>query len=297
VWSSEDGSQWSAVDGPAEWQDVELAAAADGPAGVIAVGTRFICPEQEGDRATISGSIWQSSDPTTWVELDVEMPDVSLLAVESTGGVYVAAGGYDPTGLGSGMAIVSSADGAAWDSPVLEEDADLTFSGLAYSVETGWVAIGAQRHTQSAEAIVWQSADGETWTRHQAPAGLESAPVVDLAAGLSGRVVAVATRVAGQSGPTVYFSSDGLTWTPAPLGTPSFSGIESIGSGYIGWQNELQHPDYGVWTSIDGVAWGKTQSPGEFTPADVLLADDILVANCPHYIAVPICVAGMRVAN
>jgi hypothetical protein len=120
--------------------------------------------------------------------------------------------------------------------------------------------------------------------------------VFDLAAGRDTGVIAVGTSLDGAS-PTIHFSMDGMSWTPAPIGTPSFSNVESIGIGYVGWQNGLQEADYGVWTSIDGVAWGETDAPDDFYFADVVLVEDALFANCPSYIATPMCVAGVQVVE
>jgi hypothetical protein len=137
--------------------------AAAGP-GLVAVGG-------EGGLA----AIWTSADGITWSRVP---HDNALFGVESSWIVSVTAGGPGVVAVGTVVeesnqpaAVWTSVDGITWsrvlhDNAVFGEDGWSEMRSLV-AVDDGLIAVGFDFPAQSggADAAVWTSADGRTWSR------------------------------------------------------------------------------------------------------------------------------------
>ena len=140
------------------------------------------------------------------------------------------------------------------------------------STGSGLVAVGADRSGGDADAAIWNSPDGITWSRvphDEAALGGESDQFVnDVTVGGPG-LVAV-----GHEGPlfadtdaAVWTSPDGITWSRAPHDEAVFGGendqsMTSITAGgpglvAVGRDSSGDDSDAAVWTSADGITWSR----------------------------------------
>ncbi|MCP3974282.1 MAG: hypothetical protein GY720_07300 [bacterium] len=226
VWTSVDGITWSAV--PLQEEDGDMASVATGGPGLVAVG-------QEG----WSAAVWTSPDGTTWTRVphdpavfgaglvgnDLWAPQTSMRDVIVGGPGLIAVGeegiwGGSEDGTeyeSTGIAVVwTSPDGVTWtriahDEAVFGGEGFQKMSSVALG-GTGLVAVGEFELNDTGRALVWNSADGYTWTRvpyDEAVFGPDPSldadrPMTDVATIDSG-LVAVGTGT--------WFSPDGSTWT------------------------------------------------------------------------------------
>jgi hypothetical protein len=124
---------------------------------------------------------------------------------------------------------------------------------------------------ESLQAVIFISADGETWERIDPPWVEEKkyASLYDVAAGADGTLVAVGTD---RSDAVVFASSDGLTWIQVlaeALGGLDLQDIEGVvagGPGFVAVGDDGS--DAGVWVSSDGYEWSKVLDE------DLLAGDD-----------------------
>jgi hypothetical protein len=223
-----------------------------GPAGFVAVG------DATGHSQT--GGRWEQIDPGVTNR---------LTSITSGGGIYVA--------VGDAGTIVTSSDGKNWQ----KEHSGST----EYLVD---VVYGKGRFLATApNGIVLESSDGRTWMRHDT--GLRQ--YLKHAAYGNGRFVAIGndsvvvsedaqqwttqritrspvTAIAFgngnfvMNGSALMLSKDGLNWT-IPAGSTAFGGLSNIVYG-LGWFITFGGGS-SVYTSADGVAWGR-----KFTPASLI---------------------------
>jgi len=134
----------------------------------------------------------------------------------------------------------------------------------------GLVAVGMDWSGPDADAAVWTSVDGLTWTRvpvdeevfggsgHQAINGVTAA---------GPGLVAVGTERSARQQSVVWTSVDGLTWTRVARDeSGSLDGGQMnsvvvgdaglVAVGWIGWVGGPSS-DAAVWTSVDGFIWSR----------------------------------------
>lgn len=117
------------------------------------------------------------------------------------------------------------------------------------------------------DAVVWTSVDGDQWTQVAHDEEVFGAGAASMNAVVSGGpgLVAVggvcpdATQACPNQ-PTVWVSSDGLSWTRTVLdGTGTLRDVVSIGDRLVavGLVGNESDQDAAVWTSSDGITWSR----------------------------------------
>ena len=200
-------------------------------------GTTFV-PAAQGpsaDRAVGQGDCADlSSHPS--------FPVQRVLATDS-GFVSFAVGHFsDRDDFRCGPLLWTSVDGNIWD--VVSGDSpfgDAAVIGEVAERNGRFIATGS---TPDSEAALWISDDGLTWAMQ----ALELEAIDGLAAGGLGWVMTGTSH--GYAEPTIYFSSDGVTWGgPYPL-------PPALGAGYLPVQLTVG-PDFVM--NIDAPALGRLQ--------------------------------------
>ena len=315
VWTSPDGVSWSRVphdeaifggDGEQQMFSVTV-----GGPGFVAVGSDATLNNEEGNAA-----VWTSPDGFTWTRVP---HDEAVFGGEghqrmvsvTVGGPGLVAVGFDaPAGNEEGDAAVwTSPDGFTW-SRVPHDEA--VFGGesrqMMLSVTAGGpglVAVGSDGHPDdhfdeqvdesAADAAVWTSPDGFTWTRVPHDEAVLGGPgqqrMVSVTVGGPG-LVAVGS-VTGEyrkgqyenSDAAVWTSPDGFTWTRVPhdpmvfamsanayfktaeeqmlsvtVGGPGLVAVGFTGIDDAGW-------DAAVWTSPDGFNWTLVPQASDNNPS------------------------------
>jgi hypothetical protein len=279
AWTSSDGVGWSratmAPSTSAERRDGPYLVARLGSTAV-AIGDRF-----EGELRTAA---WFTSAPNVWTA--VTSPNDPLVTYRgritalAAGPAEFVAVGVDYTFGRSNVTVFTSADGRSWKFRGGIETSD-GFAPFGVSEANGRIVlVGATSFDSGADGRIWVLGEGATWTR------IPSAPL-----GLDGPGTQVITSVAwnvvrgfvaggsvvrgGHEIPTLWWSSDGLTWTTLPNGTPPNDGrnaaiqrIVSVGNGFVA----AGASDAGarIWRSADGTSW-TTVSPPATSAADAIL--------------------------
>jgi hypothetical protein len=178
----------------------------------------------------------------------------------------------------------ASDDGIHWTAGRPLDTADIGSPvGITAVVEgpTGLIAVGRFGRGVCGGSptvdVLWNSADGLTWTRVPLPADFASSSVYTLDAGSSGYI---ATGILRDGVTTaVWVSADGRSWHRAPLpkgtaGTVLVDGATSFAGGFVvsgaqeiqvGCGVSVQVPS--VWWSADAKSWTEPTLPGAI-PAD-----------------------------
>ncbi len=264
VWTSADGVAWSRVpddDGVFGGEDVPIlrGVAAAGP-GVVAVGC-------DGSDA----AVWTSADAVTWSRVPHDeavfggADNACIFAVTVGGPGLVAVGDDGP--VGDEYAVVwTSPDGLTWSRMPHDEE---VFGGAGtqemrsvIAGGPGLVAVGYDESGGDADAAVWTSVDGLTWS--QVPhdeaifGGEETQQMWSVTAGAPG-LVAVG---AGSGNAVVWTSTDGLAWTQVPYDDAVFGGegrrvIRGISAGGpglvgVGFAGTAGTMDAAVWVQSTG---------------------------------------------
>ena len=220
VWTSPDGVSWSrvphddAIFGGYNNQVMEWVVA--GGPGLVAVG--WDLSGADGEPA-----VWTSADGLTWTRVSGPVApsagDQTMLSVVA-GGPGLVAVGSEYVSAGSDAAAWTSVDGLTW-AQVPRDDA--VFGGAdAQSMQMvtvggpGFVAGGYDYSGGDADAAVWTSADGVTWSRvpHSEVVfgGDGEQTISGVVAGGPG-LVTVGGNFLGEDGaPLVWWSSDGAAW-------------------------------------------------------------------------------------
>jgi hypothetical protein len=309
AWTSLDGLTWSRIPhdeqvfgGPGEQQMVSVTA---GGPGLVAVGSERLFDEQG------NAVVWTSVDGFTWTRVpdDEEVfggPGEQRMISVTVGGPGLVAVGSERRFEGQGNAVVwTSVDGFTWTRVPHDEE---VFGGQneqrMLSVTAGGpglVAVGSDGHPidrydieLAADAAVWTSPDGLTWSRVPHDEAVFGGPgeqqMNSVTAGGPG-LVAVGSSEEEKVGPddaadepadvnhdaAVWTSPDGLTWSRVPHDEAVFAvshssedlteimlsvtaagpGLVAVGYGsddQCGW-------DAAVWTSPDGLTWSQVPSP------------------------------------
>ena len=154
---------WSRV---AVFGGADLSSVTGGGPGLVAVGL----DESGGDADAV---VWTSADGITWSRVAHDEAvlggtgDQVMWSVTG-GGPGLVAVGLDESGGDADAVVWTSADGITW-SRVAHDEAVLGGTGdqLMWSVTgggPGLVAVGVDRPGGDADAVVWTSADGITWS-------------------------------------------------------------------------------------------------------------------------------------
>ena len=200
---------------------------------------------------------------------------VSMRSV-AAGGPGLVAVGYEDSGEDWDAAVWTSADGLTW-SRVPHDEAvfggpDIQDMEGVVAGGPGLVAVGWDHSGGEADAAVWVSADGFTWTRvsDAALGGPGDQAMRAVAAGGPGLVA-----VGDEFGPetpelaaAVWTSPDGLAWTRVPHdeavfggpGPQSMTAVAAWGQGLVavGYEDQTESDtNAAVWTSPDGVTWAR----------------------------------------
>jgi len=238
--------------------DSLMTGVADGPAGLVTVG--WILQD-------FSAAFWHSSDASTWTFSGGFPTETLLAAVAADDQRYVAVGR-------SGDAIMAwtSTDAATWTqvhSPAFAGP-PLRFTSVA-AWKGGFVAGGyAGTEFFSANAALWTSPDGLSWTRAADTPSFHDARVWGVAPGGPGLVAVGQTGPADAPGPVIVWTSpDGRSWTPV-ADSPIFQGgrIRAIASvpsiGLVAVGEDLAGDTGIVWVSPDGRTWKRAPADPTF---------------------------------
>ena len=308
VWSSADGTTWSAL--PADTFGPAGTVVAIGPAGgkLVALtltggantcgdNTDLFCWTPEGPLQA-----WTSTDGVAWTP--AAAPAVTLaedctncgvqppIVTYGAPGVLVAAP-TTPKGVPGTLQIVNSPDGSSWTAaPAGALPAAFHLNGIAGHGD-GFLAVG-DNGKDPARAEVATSSDGMTWTvRHLAGQGTSGGQAF---VGSDGILVGGSTQET--PGTELWWTSpDAVTWQSVdgypPLGV--WNG-EGEGSGLIsdgsvaadGARLFALRTEGGVksWTSTDGASWTalpstglKAQPKGSWPTTDVVMLPAGVIAT------------------
>ncbi|HSR43865.1 MAG TPA: hypothetical protein VLT15_01375 [Acidimicrobiia bacterium] len=246
VWYSTDGSTWSKVvhdeavfGGPGD--QYMMAVTAGGP-GFVAVGE-----DTSEDGSSGISAVWISEDGISWSRVPhdeaafggTEQTNVFMKDVTVFGSELVAVGVEVTEGSADAVAWIS-ADGISWERVPHDE---AVFGGPQFQVMwavvpagPGLVAVGqggdlAGESGPGQPAAVWTSTDGRDWSRVPEQAGLLS--------GYPAR------------GPD---NGDWARMDDVIVGGPGL-----VAAGRVGRCQDLAcTEDAAVWTSVDGVTWGRS---------------------------------------
>lgn len=246
LWVSRDGRRWERVPHSGIFDRARFSDIAATGDGFVIVGAVYgaLAPQGQPPR----GAIWTSRDGRVW-RLVPDEPIFDIGGYQDTGedpgsggpsrvitygGAILAVGAVcDEKGFNCRTAFWSSPDGSTWDRVVLDEpntnasDVVVTAGGflaVGEATNAGGCGIGLPQ----CKAIVFTSADGRIWQRHdvKVPGGVNFPDALTDAVAAGGLIFAISHEGDGQrqappTGPTIdtsgagyWRSADGLTWTP-----------------------------------------------------------------------------------
>jgi len=215
VWVSDDGRNWTAVEGPGfsdEGGQRILALATDGrriiAAGMFSMGLMGQVPPDPPDRALV----WYSDDlGRTWNLVEEE-----TFATGRGGMMDVAWTGDGFIGVGNGFWF--SPDGLSWTLTDDEEPPVLVRSLAEWDAR--WIAVGDGR--DSSAAAMWRSEDGRSWELMHSDSGTGpgTESITGALAVAAGRDGLVAVGFDGPDRwdrtPAAWRSENGLSWHTVP---------------------------------------------------------------------------------
>lgn len=217
VWYSADGRTWERAADPegalGEADDQRLLAVAEGPDGLVAVGTRG---------TGLQGAVWTSGrDGDEWRLVTGGAFDAARVTGVAAGPGGLVAVGTTTAGGETLGTVWTSATGAAWTrvDGALPASADPT---AIVALADRYVAVGAVDAGGVTAAAVWTSPDGRTWTQAAGDGfaratrdGLPADAAVTDVAAQPGRLLAVGDS--GGAGSPVWSSTDGTSWVEEPV--------------------------------------------------------------------------------
>ncbi len=280
IWWSADGSDWSLVDAPATFEDVELLDVARGPDGVAALGVTSIGPQGLRPQTVM----FRSDDMQPWNRLP-QTPDSldtypSTLA-GGTGGLLAA--GFDA--IDGGGAVWTSPDGRSW---VRVAIVGAGVNGIVdpQAIPGGFLALGAN---EDIIPVLLRSTDGTSWTASAIDAGPD-AVAIRLVVGRAGYIAqglfapgcGPLASCAGQ--PLAWWSADGTTWARLPLdGSPTSNGGSIVVA--AGDHGFLALDGASAWESPDGWTWKPLPEPGDGSVVvnDAVVRGEVIVAVGEEY--------------
>jgi hypothetical protein len=283
AWTSVDGITWNRAGHDEEiFGGVEINSVAAGGPGLVAVGN-------DGMSGRRDAAAWTSVDGTTWSRVPHDeavfggSTHVGMADVIAGGPGLVAVGVGLPNNSNWQVAVVwTSVDGLTWsrvphDDAVFGETDTESGQWAGYVMESvpiggpGLVAIGWESSISDTEAnaAVWTSIDGITWTRVPHDDEIFGGPgpqrMTSVTTGGPG-LVAVGNSGTVDSHETdaaVWTSVDGITWTRVPhddeiFGRADLNSVTDGGPGLVAVGNDgFDSEDAAVWTSVDGITWSR----------------------------------------
>jgi hypothetical protein len=243
-----------------------------GGPGLIAVG-------YDGPTGDLDAAVWTSSDGINWIRVPHDEAVFGGTGFQMMLNVVVGGPGLVAVGTDTHDAAVwTSSDGIDWtrvahDEAVFGGEREQWMWELV-SGGPGLVAVGSDESGGDADAAVWTSSDGTSWTRvshDEEIFGGENAQLMEgITVGGPG-LVAVGWDESGDDiDAAVWTSSDGISWTRVPdqaalggEGEQSMFGVIAGGPGLVavGW-DESGEGDAAVWTSTDGSSWSRVPTDG-----------------------------------
>ncbi len=241
-----------------------------GGPGLVAVGS----VELEGDGS--SAVVWTSVDGITWSRVaDDEAVfggprSIGMESVTAGGPGLVAVGSADPHDSEDGL-VWTSVDGMSW-SRVPDEEAIFGGPGEQWiggvtAGGPGVVAVGWELVGFGADAAVWTSVDGISWSRVPDEEGVFGGPgyngMAAVTAGGPGVVAVGSAQQDGGQSAAVWTSVDGLIWSRVPHDDAVFGtaglwmyGVTVGGPGLVAVGNDGEG-GAAVWTSVNGLTWSR----------------------------------------
>jgi hypothetical protein len=202
MWISPDATTWRriAFDSTEHGFITELITAGD---VLIGIGT------ETGDGSTTIGHLWASTDGVAW-ELGETPADIEEIGgVAFHPGAFLALGKrYDSTREPISTLLLST-NGERWRE-IPEESRPPGIVTNVAATATDFYAFGAERNGSS--VAIWQSADGEKWTKLGLDSSFDDAFFSEIAVASAGIVIAgdVSDSLTGE--PRVWTSANGIDW-------------------------------------------------------------------------------------
>lgn len=261
VWTSTDGVTWELVADSPAFDLGSMHAVAARPGRVVVVGSvQRESAEFEG-QVDPHGAAWVSSDGSKW-RLVEGVPHFYDVVAAADGFVASTLAGANPE-------IWASDDGRAWTRIAgLAELGEGSIDRLLVVEDGGVVAVGRSEAFgvepptfEPADAAVWRSADGRTWSRVADQAAFTDGWMRDVAE-RDGRLVAIGSGET-ESGTSVWVSDGGRTWqrhSATALGAAD-TFVARVIAGRDGFLVVGSTGDAGMstfaWTSADGAGWAR----------------------------------------
>lgn len=248
-----------------------------GGPGLLAAGVDSSGPDADG-------ALWVSKDGKTWDRVD----EVGFGGPGAQGFHDVAAGpagivvvGFDSPAADIDAAVWFSADGRSWDrvSSAAFRQVGQEEILTVVATPTGFVAAGFAVTGEEADAAVWTSPDGHSWTRVEDPALSEPGTqrIYSLVVTPQGLVAGGTHYHPNQFGlynldARIWVSADGSSWEvvdDATFGGPGWQFISTVVAtpeGLVAAGGDILgqpgfHNDAAVWTSADGRTWARVSDP------------------------------------
>lgn len=295
-WSSPDGVRWRHELLGSSTDELSLHDVASGSPGYVAVGFEDNTP-----------AAWWSPDGDAWTKATISpqpAPDViELHAVAASDEGFLAVG--SDTGR---SAAWFSPNGQTWRSIDDNSLGKGRLSDVTYASNLRqFVVVGVDASRKPTDGAAWTvSSDGAVWSKAETNEAIASAWDDELQQvwAFAGGLLAFGSQRdpnepivcpgCGTDSPRLYTSLDGITWTRANVQAdtaqdsptlvdytaiePWHNGLIALGRG----TDEARH----LWLSVDGVKWTavgdpvtiETQFDRSATVADLLVADNWLVA-------------------
>ena len=197
------------------------------------------------------------------------------MAGVAVGGPGLVAVGWDESGGDPDAAVWTSSDGITWsriphDESIFGGEDDQAMSAVTVG-GPGLVAVGWDESGGDADAAVWTSSDGITWSRvshdETALGGDNEQFMNAVTAGGPGLVAVGTDGFDTDPDAAVWTSSDGITWSRVPHDEAIFGGqrnqsMDGVATGgpgvvAVGTDGSGDDGDAVVWTSSDGITWSR----------------------------------------
>ena len=274
VWSSADGSSWSAAGPAGTFDDVEMLDVTAAPGGYVALALGTLGAGAERPHPVF----FRSADGETWERLiDVPGSDGAYPMAVTGGANGVVAVGSDAEGR---TVVWRSTDGKTFDHVVID---DPSIAALTDPQAMGdvYVALGSEDRPP----VLLRSGDAQAW----AESPIDSAPEAlasRLAAGEWGYVVqglwdpgCELTDPTCVPQPVGWGSADGRTWARLPdQDTPIGDGASIVVD--AGKHGVVAIDGASAWASPNGWGWQPLPEPGDGSMAvfDAVVSGDVIVA-------------------
>ena len=277
VWTSPDGITWSRVphdEAVFGGGRIRMSSVTVGGPGLVAVGWdgRILA-----DVPDVDAAIWTSVDGDTWTRVphDEEVFGGAWMESVTAGGPgLVAVGGTEGFWTGGDAVVWTSVDGFTW-SRVPHDETVFGGNGVQQMLSVtaggpGLVAVGMSGgmgpwdNNPGANAAVWTSVDGITWSRvphDETVFGSGGNPsMLAVTAGGPGLVAVGADYHPELAETPVWTSPDGITWTRVPDDETvrgSMTSVAAGASGLVAVGLDSSFSATAVWTSVDGITWSR----------------------------------------